>query len=130
MSISTHSHQEVLDIFDLIEDSEILGTRSDDFSPDSIGMAYINEYEPSHTLLPTLDLPNISDFAIFVSFGANCVVDFTKAKSEERVQLLIKPRSLYLMTVKTNAPPLSLSLCSISFIFLEGGGEDAMGTQL
>lgn len=59
----------------------------------------VNEYEPGQGIAAHVDcVPCFGDTVTSLTLGSSCVLEFTHAKTKEKVPLFLQPRSLVVMT--------------------------------
>lgn len=58
----------------------------------------INEYMPGQGITPHIDCePCFEDTIVSISLGSNCVMDFTNSLSQEKISMLLAPRSIVVL---------------------------------
>jgi len=66
-----------------------------DIEPDQV---IVNEYLPGQGITTHIDcLPCFGDTIVSLSLGSTCVMDFTNAKTEEAIPILLEPRSIVIL---------------------------------
>lgn len=66
------------------------------YPPDQV---IVNEYQPGQGIAPHIDcVPCFKETIASLSLGSPCVMDFTHNKTQEKISLLLEPRSLIVLT--------------------------------
>lgn len=67
--------------------------------PERPDQVIINEYTPGQGIAAHIDcVPCFTDTVISLSLGSACVMDFMHSKTDEKISLLLEPRSLLILS--------------------------------
>lgn len=73
--------------------------RADGFFPHLPDQLIINEYQPGQGIAPHIDcVPCFTDTIASLSLGSSCVMEFTHTETQEKIPVLLEPRSLVVLT--------------------------------
>lgn len=73
--------------------------RANGFFPQLPDQVIINEYEPGQGIAPHIDcVPCFTDTIASLSLGSTCVMEFTHTEIQQKISILLAPRSLVVLS--------------------------------
>jgi alkylated DNA repair dioxygenase AlkB len=72
---------------------------ADGFFPQMPDQVIINEYQPGQGIAPHIDcVPCFTETIASLSLGSSCVMEFTHVETQQKIPMLLEPRSLVVLT--------------------------------
>lgn len=73
--------------------------RADGFFPSQPDQVIVNEYRPGQGIAPHIDcMPCFTDTIASLSLGSPCVMEFTNVETQDKISVLLEPRSLVVLS--------------------------------